>query len=260
MNIFDFFSCYKKQILIIIITICIWIGIGFLIATSVSDAIAEQNEVYQKALKIDNDKDQFGWCMEVNSGNAIVYGEIKAVDAVKIKELTDEYIYIKKTIERYTKHIRNSGKTTYVEYSWDYVDHEESKSKEITILDYKFNSDLFSFENINELDLNDKNVANSYYENENYIYDKKRIFAKEADIRYSFEVVPKSFYGSFFAKLSDKTVSSTDKDKISISSMNLNDYYNSLLSSVTRTLVLLWIGWILIFAVIFVFILVYMNV
>ncbi len=80
---FDFgdFEITKREILASISIIAIMLCVGVLIAGKISDYELDQNEKYNKAIKIEN-KELFEYGMRTNVGNAFVYGNLKAVDTV----------------------------------------------------------------------------------------------------------------------------------------------------------------------------------
>ena len=115
---FDFgdFEITKREILASISIIAVMLLIGVLISSKISEHQLDANEVYNKAVKIDN-TDLFQYGMDTNVGNAFVYGDLVAVDTVTYTEIGGEYMYIEKVKEKYTKHTRtvtykdSNGKT-----------------------------------------------------------------------------------------------------------------------------------------------------
>lgn len=143
---FDFgdFEITKREILTSISIIAVMLLIGVLISSKISEHQLDANEVYNKAVKIDN-TDLFQYGMDTNVGNAFVYGDLVAVDTVTYPEIGGEYMYIEKVKEKYTKHTRtvthkdSNGKThkkkeTY--WTWDRVDSEDKKCQEISLWNY----------------------------------------------------------------------------------------------------------------------------
>lgn len=80
---FDFgdFQITKRELLASISIIAIMLLIGTLIGGKVSDYQMDQNEKYNKAVKIET-QDLFEYGMRTNIGNAFVYGDLLAVDTV----------------------------------------------------------------------------------------------------------------------------------------------------------------------------------
>ena len=154
---FDFgdFEITKREILASISIIAIMLLIGVLIAGKISEHELDQNEKYNKAIKIDT-QELFEYGMRTNVGNAFVYGDLKAVDTVTYPELDDSYMYVEKIKERYTKHTRQvahtrtvNGKsqtyyTTETYWTWDRVGSEEQICKEISFLGHVFSCLLYT--------------------------------------------------------------------------------------------------------------------
>lgn len=142
----------KREVLVCISIVAVMLIIGLLIGGAISDACADRNEVYNKAVKLDT-ADMFEYGMRTNVGNAFVYGDLKAVDTVTYDEIGGEYMYVEKVKERYTRHTRTvtktrtvNGKTqtyttTEVYWTWDVVDRDSKKCEEITFLGVAFSSD-----------------------------------------------------------------------------------------------------------------------
>ena len=86
----------KREILVCIAATLILLGIGFPIIAAIQNSINEKNEKYFKALKINNDTEQFQYAINTNLGQVMAYGKVEAVDGVKIEDLGNRYFYIKK--------------------------------------------------------------------------------------------------------------------------------------------------------------------
>lgn len=88
--------------------------------------------------------------MDTNIGNAFVYGDLRAVDAVTFDEIGGKYLYVEKIKEKYTMHTRvvtyttGSGKTmqthtrTETYWTWDVIGSEEKESKEVKFCNVVF--------------------------------------------------------------------------------------------------------------------------
>lgn len=133
---FGEFEITRREIIASISIIAIMLLIGVLISSKISDWQINQNDKYNKAVKIES-TDLFQYGMETNIGNAFVYGKLKAVDTVTYPEIGGKYMYVKKVKEKYTMHTRRvshgSGKhkyyTTETYWTWDYVGKESKKAK-----------------------------------------------------------------------------------------------------------------------------------
>lgn len=162
--------------------------IGLLIGSKISDSELDNNEKYNKALKIES-SDLFQYGMNTNVGNAFVYGDLEAVDTVSYPEVNGEYMYIKKVKERYTSHTRvvSNGKTTTVQtyWTWDEVGSESKHSKNI-----KFIGVEFDYSKINR-------------PKSNYIDTVK----ESSHIRYKFYACKAKYRGTTFTELKNGTIS-----------------------------------------------------
>ena len=76
----------KREILASISIITIMILFGILISTKISEYQMDKNEIYNKAVKIE-DRNMFQYGMDTNIGNAFVYGTLEAVDTVTYPEM-----------------------------------------------------------------------------------------------------------------------------------------------------------------------------
>lgn len=191
---FDFgdFEITKREILASISIIAVMLLIGVLISSKISEHQLDANEVYNKAVKIDN-TDLFQYGMETNVGNAFVYGNLVAVDTVTYPEIGGEYMYVEKVKEKYTKHTRtvtykdSNGKThtkkeTY--WTWDRVGSEDKKCQEISFCGITFNS--------NKIDLPSTDYIDTIKES--------------SHIRYKYYGVGTNYTGTIFTDLRDKTI------------------------------------------------------
>ena len=196
---FDFgdFEITQREILASISIIAVMLLIGVLISSKISEHQLDANEVYNKAVKIDN-TDLFQYGMETNVGNAFVYGNLVAVDTVTYPEIGGEYMYVEKVKEKYTKHTRtvtykdSNGKThtkkeTY--WTWDRVGSEDKKCREISFCGIVFNS--------NKIDLPSTDYIDTIKES--------------SHIRYKYYGVGINYTGTIFTDLRDKTIPDNTK-------------------------------------------------
>lgn len=226
-NGFDFgdFEITKREILASISIAAVMLLIGVLISGKISEHQLDQNEVYNKAVKIDN-TDLFQYGMDTNVGNAFVYGNLVAVDTVTYPEIGGEYIYIEKVKEKYTKHTRtvtykdSKGKThkkkeTY--WTWDRVGSEEKKCREISFCEITFGS--------NKIDLPSTNYIDTIKES--------------SHIRYKYYGTGTKYKGTIFADLRNQTISDNTKFYVD---KNIEETVEQLESG--GGLVIFWILWI----------------
>ena len=198
-NGFDFgdFEITKREILESISIISVMLLIGVLISGKISEHQLDANEVYNKAVKIDN-TDLFQYGMDTNVGNAFVYGDLVAVDTVTYPEIGGEYMYVEKVKERYTKHTRtvtykdSKGKThkkkeTY--WTWDRVGSEDKKCQEISFCGIVFSSNKIDFPSANYIDT----------------------IKESSRIRYKYYGIGTKYTGTIFADLRNQTISDNTK-------------------------------------------------
>ena len=197
-NGFDFgdFDITKREILASISIIAVMILIGVLISGKISEHQMDENEVYNKAVKIES-MDLFQYGMDTNIGSAFVYGDLKAVDTVTYPEIGGEYMYVKKVKERYTEHTKQvahtktvNGKsqtyyTTETYWTWDQVGSENVKCKEISFCGITFNSNKFGIPSTNYIDT----------------------IKESSHVRYKYYGTETKFTGTIFTELKDKTIS-----------------------------------------------------
>ncbi len=190
----------KKEILASISIVAVMMSLGFIISGRIQDSQNDKNDMYNKAVKI-TDSEQFQYGMRTNVGNAFVYGDLKCVDTVSWDGIDGEYMSMTKVTEEYTRHTKtvddfdsegnHVGFHEEVYYSWDEIDRDYKKCKEVKFLGVKFDSSKFSISN------------------EVYIDTvKKDIFS---DIRYKYYGSATQYTGTIFTSLSNKTISDGSK-------------------------------------------------
>lgn len=225
----DDFKITKREVLASIAIIAVMVLIGVLISGKISECQMDQNEIYNKAVKIES-TDLFQHGMNTNVGNAFVYGDLKAVDAVTYPEIGREYMYVKKVKEKYTMHTRQvphtttvNGKTqtyytTEIYWTWDRVGSEDIKCNEVSFCGVTFNSNKFNLPSTDYIDT----------------------IQESSDIRYKYYGINVKYTGTIFTNLKDKTISDN------------TDFYNGL--SIEETVnqlessggeIIFWICWIL---------------
>lgn len=226
------FEITKREILASISIIAIFLLIGVLISGKISEHQIEENEKYNKAVKIQS-TDLFQYGMDTNIGNTFVYGDLKAVDTVTYPEIGGKYMYVKKVKEKYTMHTRRvshgSGKhryyTTQTYWTWDYAGKESKKCKEINFCGITLKS--------KKIDLPSSDYITTIKES--------------SHIRYKYYGVKTKYTGTIFTVLKNKTISDNSPF---YSDMKIEQTVEHLESSIT--LVIFWIGWIvLVIAIVF---------
>lgn len=223
----------KREILISVIIFLILITIGLSIHSAILQNTLDENEMYHKALKLSS-PDEFTYGMKTNIGNAFVEGELVAVKPVSYPDLKDDYLWVCKETEKYTRHTRTvtktrtvNGKTqtytdTEVYWSWDRIHYESKESDKVLFNSVKFNTSKI------------KLPSNEYIKT-----------VREGNIRYIYYGVPKKNKGTIFATLKDNTIFNVKnpKNQVPFYSSNLQDTYDYCISSGTGKLVLFWVLW-----------------
>jgi hypothetical protein len=82
-----------REIIASVSIIAIMMLIGVLIHGKIEESQLDENEKYNKAVKIES-TDLFQYGMDTNVGNAFVYGDLLAIDTVTFPEISGEYMYI----------------------------------------------------------------------------------------------------------------------------------------------------------------------
>lgn len=199
---FDFgdFEITKREILASISIIAVMLLIGVLISAKISEHQIDQNEIYNKSVKIET-QELFQYGMDTNVGNAFVYGDLKAVDTVTYPEIGGEYMSVEKVKEKYTRHTRTVTKTrtksdgtteTYTEeeeyWTWDAIDRWSEHCDKVTFLGIEFD------------------YGQIYKPSEHHIDTQK----ESSHIRYVYYGSDTEYIGTIFTSLKDKTINNTE--------------------------------------------------
>ena len=233
---FDGFTITKREIIASISIIAIMLLIGVLISSKISEHQMDKNEMYNKAVKIE-DGELFQYGMNTNVGNAFVYGDLEAVDTVTYSEIGGEYMYVEKIKERYTIHTRQvahtrtvNGKTqtyytTETYWTWDYAGSEDKTCKEISFLGHTFSS--------NKINLPSEEYIDTIYES--------------SHVRYKYYGVGTEFIGTIFTDLRDKTISDNSSF---YNDMTIQETVDHLEFSGTAFVIIFWIVWVILTGVV----------
>ena len=235
---FGDFEITRREIIASVSIIAVMLLIGVLISGKISEHQMDKNEIYNKAVKIEN-TDLFQYGMDTNVGNAFVYGNLEAVDTVTYPEITGKYMYVKKVKEQYTKHTKKvahtrtvNGKsqtyyTTETYWTWDRVSSEDKKCKEISFCGVTFKSSKFNIPSTNYIDT----------------------IKESSHIRYKYYGTKTKFTGTIFADLRDKTISD---NTVFYKDRNIKETVEHLESSGGE--IVFWMCWIIFIAIcVFVF-------
>ena len=94
----------KREVLTSVSIVAVMLLIGFLISGKIQNSIMDNNERYNKAVKIE-DEELFRYGMDTNVGDAFVYGDLEVVDTVTFPEIGGEYMYAEKVEEIGRAHV-----------------------------------------------------------------------------------------------------------------------------------------------------------
>lgn len=163
----------KREIGVSISIVAVLLLIGILISGKMLESKTNKDAEYNKAARIDT-QELFEYGMKTDVGNAFVYGTLEAVDPVTYPEIDGKYMYLEKVKEEYTMHTRtvtttdSNGKTktkTETYWTWDEVDREEQKCKEIKFCGLIFKSEKIKMPSTEHIDTVNRrgNTRHQYY-------------------------------------------------------------------------------------------------
>lgn len=224
---FGEFEITFREILASISIIAVMLLIGFVISGKISQSNIDANEKYNKAIKIDNDKDMFRYGMDTNVGNAFVYGKLEAVDTVTFPEIGGKYMYVEKIEEHYNMHTEtytttdSKGHTqthTRIYWSWDYAGKESKECKNVKFCDVKFASSKI------------KHPSASYI----------KMIKESSNVRFKYYGTGTKFKGTIFTELKNKTIQNSTR----FYERNIEETMDALRSNGTVKQISFWIFWI----------------
>jgi len=225
---FGDFVITKREILASISIIAVMLLIGVLISGKISEHQMDQNEIYNKAVKIES-TDLFQYGMDTNVGNAFVYGDLVAIDTVTYPEIGGEYMSVEKDTEEYTKHTRTvyeyddegNVKGLHQEdyWTWDEIKSEKLNCQKVIFLGIEFEYGQ---------------IYTPYRSYIKTIYDKQ-----DSDIRYVYYGSGTKYTGTIFTELRNKTISNTEF----YNDMDINQTVEHLQSG--GGVIIFWVFWII---------------
>lgn len=226
----DDFKITKREILVCVAIIAILLTLGVLISGGIKNYFHDKNEVYNKAVKLD-DPEMFQYGMRTSVGPAFVYGELAAVDPVTYSEIGGKYMHVERIREEYRRHTRTvtktrvvNGKTqtytdTEVYYTWDKVGEEELKCTTVSFGGAEFSVNKFSIPYTS------------------YICTDK----VSSKVRYKYYGTEAKHTGTIFTELKDNTIS--DKTPF-YEDMNLEETVDYLSFGSSIAIGFFWFTWI----------------
>lgn len=224
----------KTEVIASVVIIAFMFIVGFAISGRMTQNMLEKYQEYDTAIQID-DKELFEYGMKTNVGNAFVYGKLKAIDSVSFPELKEQYAFVKKVEQEYRRHTRtvtrtytdSKGKThtkTEIEeyWTWDTMKSEKKTATRISFLDVEFGYEKIPFPSSHQVE-----IIKTGYHKRNVYYGTDT-----------------SFEGTIFTVLKDETINETSF----YNNQTISETIESLESGME--IVIFWILWILLTAVI----------
>ncbi|MBQ8042573.1 MAG: hypothetical protein IJ272_00270 [Clostridia bacterium] len=208
----------KGEIIIVCIALVIWTTICVFINMAISNAVSKSNEVYYKAIQIDNDAEMFEYAMRTNAGNALVYGTVSCSDPVSTDMLNGQYLAVRVDVDRYERNVTYEditdeegnviGQREVVSYDWENYKTSTSHAGTINFLGQEFPYSKLNISNYTSLSLNSSNVKDEWTGDirMGYIYPDGRFYHSVGDLRYSFDVIPLEQNVTVLADLRDSTI------------------------------------------------------
>lgn len=227
--------------------------VGFFISNAIADKVADTNAAYYTAVKINDDPVQFEYGMRTNIGNALVYGDLETVDPVTMSGLLNDYMYVEKVYEKYTMHTRTvthtDGKghtytTVQTYYTWDYHGHDVTKASTVNFLGIDFPIEKFALDWHTTLNLNTETADNTILNisQGNYCYPDG-FWESVGDIRYYYNVIPKTSTGSIFVRLADEDITPVFSKKIELIKKTLAEIVEDKQDSENIPVIIFWVLW-----------------
>lgn len=242
----------KREVLVSVIILLLMLAIGFLISQGISSNIEEQNEVYHKALKIE-DMNTYNYAKTIGVGECFATYTLDADTPQSVEELTGEYLYIERIYEEehqktrvveeeYTDSNGNKKTRTKTEtyWEWDVMSRDYYESPTVTINGESIDTDRITGLSSKTESLDSSTVSPSY---QNRLGWNSNYLQSGSHRRWSFRVIPLHSEGSMYVDLGDGIIRSK---KISLHpNIAVQDLYDSYVSSSEAGIIIFWIVWII---------------
>lgn len=243
----------KRETITSLVIVFVLLFVGFFISNAIADKVADTNAAYYTAVKINDDPVQFEYGMRTNIGNALVYGDLETVDPVTMSGLLNDYMYVEKVYEKYTMHTRTvthtDGKghtytTVQTYYTWDYHGHDVTKASTVNFLGIDFPIEKFALDWHTTLNLNTETTDNTILNisQGNYCYPDG-FWESVGDIRYHYNVIPKTSTGSIFVRLADEDITSVFSKKIELIKKTPAEIVEDKQDSENIPVIIFWVLW-----------------
>lgn len=224
------FDATRREVIVVIAIIALLLAIGIMISGAISDHYLDENERINKAVKIDT-QEMFEYGMRTGIGDALVYGDLIAIDPVTLWGLDGEYMTIKRTTEEYTAVTKTEPETTVdadgevktvmktkVVYEWVLVGSDSRCCKEVTFLGVTFDKDKIALPSPPLIDV---------------VYETPHL-------RHTYYGFGTHLTGTVFTGLRDKTIAD---NSTFFNNETINETVEHLQTNGTVALVLFWFGW-----------------
>ena len=213
------------------------VSIGVWIESMIIDGAEQKARMYQTSIQTKSEK-EFNYAIGTKQGRILAEVTVKSVDLVKFDEMNKEFVKVKKTKERYTRHERTVCETkyrtetrtrtvydsvnktydteTYTEdvpyeecyqetyYTWDQIDSWEKSAKKVDMMGREYSIDLFS---LGMRDIDAKEIipgeTGKYVREEADVLIDLNFGDDEGDIRYGYEVLELPKSGTVFLDVSE---------------------------------------------------------
>lgn len=225
----EYMEIKKSEIIASIVIIAVMLILGFAISGNIRQKLLEKYQEYDTAVQIDSEE-LFRHGMDVNIGNAFVYGDLKTLDPVSLPEINGEYSYLKKEEQEYRKHTRPVTKTytdskgkkhtkteTEEYWTWDTMRTYTKTATQISFLNVEFEYEKIPFPSSHQLEI----ISTGYHRRNVY-------YGTDTD-----------FQGTIYTNLKDDTINKTSFYK----NQTILETIENLESG--SELVIFWIVWVL---------------
>lgn len=222
------FEITKREVLVSIAIAFIMLALGFVISGNISSAIEESNEVYHKALKIE-DQDMYDHAKSIGVGNAFTFFSLDAVTPQSIERLDGEYLWIKRVYEEehyksrtVTKKDADGKEYTETEWYWEWDEEKTEYWSSPTVI---FNGEEYP-----------KDQFTNYPTN-SHGYDYLSLHR-----RYSYYTIPTHLEGSAYLNFGIGMING----KVRLASgMTVQDHYQYSLSNPAVGVTIFWVCWVI---------------
>lgn len=167
--------------------------------------------------------------------------------------LLNDYMYVEKVYEKYTMHTRivthTDGKghtytTVQTYYTWDYHGHDVTKASTVNFLGIDFPIEKFALDWHTTLNLNTETTDNTILNisQGNYCYPDG-FWESVGDIRYHYNVIPKTSTGSILVRLADEDITPVFSKKIELIKKTPAEIVEDKQDSENIPVIIFWVLW-----------------